>query len=231
MSSHNEYLLDYIGKSKTENLSNDLRKYANECNLRKSLDLPMSICSVLPPDNNEIMSLGMSVPNDLILDNFGHFLAGIIGRATPQTLIDDGGVGRSRIFKQSSTLNMFFQTERAFPSTSLPVGWTFRLGQGSTQPERDDFTIETLLGATPESSYQSTLQGTFSSSLGTVNVAKNYPNASGSGSISEMGLFCGTSNFSLSPTTSISMMTHDLISPVVNYTVGQIINLEMIWQT
>jgi len=228
---HNDYLLDYIGKSKTQKLTNDLRNYANDCNLRKSFDFPMSMCDVTPPESNEILSLGMSIPSDLILDNFGIFLAGIIGRATPQILIDTTGVGRSRIFKQLSTLNMFFQTERAFPSTSLPVGWAFQLGQGTTEPERDDFKIETLLGASPENALQSTLQGSFISGLGTVNVAKNYPNATGSGTISEMGIFCGTSQYIASPRTSISMMTHDLIDPVVIYNTGQIINLELIWQT
>ena len=229
---NNEYLLDYIGKSKTEKLSQDLRKYANECNLKKSISLPMSLVCVLPPLDNEIMGLGMSVPNDLILDNFGFYLAGIIGRATPINLIDDSGVARSRIFKQSSTLGMFANTQRDFaPNVPLTCGWAFKLGSGTTEPERDDFAIETDLPNSPENAYQPTLQGSHNSGLGTVNVVKNYPNASGSGVIKEMGLFDSLSNFNLVPNSTIHMMTHDLIDPVVPYSVGQIINLELIWQT
>jgi len=229
---HNDYLLDFIGKTKIKNVQDDLRKLANEQNCKKNYSLPMSIVDISP--DNCYSALGMSVPNDIICDNFGRYLLGIIGRLNVITdLTDDDGSLHTRNFNNSN-MELCFNNSRyfMFPTTvTVTCGSSFRLGSGDTEPERADFTIETLLPDTPESLYQQTLEGNLSVINGTVTLAKTYPSALGSGTIREIGYFQSLGLFSDVPPSIRCMFTHDLILPVVPYVAGQVINFEMVFQT
>ncbi len=227
----NEYLLDYIGKTKNSKTIDELRKLASELNIGNYCT-PMSIIDISPLD--EILQLGMSIPNDLILNNFGLYLAGFIGRiGNIATFVDDGGVTRTfnmGTTNQGDSFNCPRFNPFPAPIILMTCGTRFKLGQGSTLPARSDFKIETDLGSSPEKDLQNTLEGVFNSSLGKVTAAKAYPAAGGNGDITEIGLFYFMGNRLNSPASSAIMMTHDIISPAVNFVVGQTINVELVWQ-
>ncbi len=229
----NEYLLDYIGKTQTEKLQVELRKFVNENN-RCSL-LPMSLIN--SSKDSEIKSIGASVPNDLILTNFGMWIVGVVGRQTGSAFpfINDAG-SLTGTLPRFNGLDEFqaFATRYADNITGVnkSVGWNFQLGKGSTPPARDDFNIETPLDDSPENGVPGALQGVFSEVNGTFTTGVTFGGATGSGSVSEIGLFTRMANEKrLSPTSWRFMMVHDLISPVVNYLPGQSINVEIVFQT
>lgn len=234
----NEYLLDYIGRTKTEKLEADILKFVLEqnkkfCNV-ESYNLPMSIVNVNKPGDDEILQLGASVVSDLILNGFGQWINSWIGLPATNDFINDVGTPIIAVrVKQIGTTDFSdtFCIDRGIdfepnPDENSPCGTLFRLGSGITPPVRADFKIETLLGSAPESSYQNTGSGGYDSILGRITVARVYPNAVGTGTINEIGTFARvaqkTSSF-------ITMLTHDLISPGVDYTPGQTINVNLTW--
>jgi len=229
---HNEYLLDYIGKSKTEKTKHDLEKFVSNKNNRGGLGLPMALIDITNSDK-EILQIGSSVPNDLILNNFGHLMNAWIGLPLFENgFVDTGGTVRDNVQVVTNSSSNSNAIDRGIdfaevPDKVTPVGTQFRLGQGISPPARTDFDIQTPLGSAPESSLQNTNIGAWNSGLGKAIINRTYPNAVGSGIISEIGTFVSISD-KLSP--RLCMITHDLISPSVSYNAGQIINVELSWQ-
>ena len=234
----NKYLLDYIGKTKSRSLQDDIAKYVIEkkkvfCKV-DNFNLPMSIIDVTHPGEKEILQLGASIPSDLILDGFGQWINSWIGLPATNDFIDDSGnlLSAVKVKQTGSNLNSTECIDRGIqfetaPDEVSPCGTLFRLGSGITPPARGDFKIETLLGSAPENSFQGTGNGGWNSVLGKATVARSYPNAVGSGTINEIGAFAQVARrFS----SFITMLTHDLVSPGVSYTPGQVINVNLVWQ-
>jgi len=183
---------------------------------------------------NEILQLGASVPNDLICNGFGQWLNSWFGLPASNDFINDAGTPILAVrVKQIGTTDFSdtFCIDRGIdfepnPDENSPCGTLFRLGSGSTIPARDDFKIETLLNATPESSYQNTGSGGFNSGLGKVTIARTYPATSGTDTIREFGSFAQVAQKTSSFKT---MLSHDLVLPTVSYAPSQVINVELVW--
>lgn len=227
----NEYLLDYIGRSQTPKVKDDILKYCIEkknkfCGF-DGYNLPMSVISVTPPGDNEIKSLGASVLSDLILNNFGLWITGVLGmRGGTSSFTNESG-GAETVELVGGGSNQFNCAQDSDASKNPSTGSYFRLGSSAVAPTRNDFKINTLLGSTPESSLQATGDGLYSSILGRAIISRAFPGASGSDTVREMGLFYRLANTSLDGDNY--MVTHDLVSPVVAYDPGEIINVELIW--
>jgi len=231
--SHNDLLLEFIGKTKNNKTSYELLKLLSQNRKHCSIfDQPMNIIDITNPFDNEILGIGASIPNDLILDNFGIMLNGYIGLASGANMTDIGGTIRALISKGSGDTvwnNCFQDNNVPTADVSLPIGTQFKLGDGSVVA-RSDFDVDSPLPDAPENALQNTIDGGWNSGLGRVTTSRAFPSATGSGTISEIGLYTVMSKLFLAPNTFSFMITHDLVTPNLSYSAGQIINVETVWQ-
>ena len=223
----NSQLLELIGKTKTQNLIDDISKQYLEIQDKKfpslnHLTKALSIVSVTDPNETEIKDIGMSCVNDLLNDNWGKFLLAVIGAGQGIALQDDSDTTRSLTMQQTTDTNA-----GAYNTTNNPagqVGSAVQVGKGTAPATRQDFTIENPFVGGVESLKNSTGIGGWNSGLGQVDIATLISATLGAGSISETVLFCrwhvnvgGNSYF---------LMSRDNISPVVSFIAGQAINVD-----
>jgi len=139
--------------------------------------------TVIISDHDIVKGIAQSKPNNLILDNFGTWLAGLIrapvvGNKTI-SLQDDGDV--SRDVMTFATTAVAFNTHGA-----KTLGTGIKVGAGNTPAARDDFDIETAFIVAPEDDIFDT--GTGSYAGGAVSVG-GVITAGGAGTINETGLY------------------------------------------
>jgi len=176
------------------------------------------MCAVLEPKSKKIVDVGFNVPEDIILDNFGAWLAGIIRPAGVQstaTLVDIAGVSRT-VYLFSGVTSYLFNGSAGYNGALVQVG------AGSSTPARDDYTIETAFGTAPESTYFVT--GFASYGAGYVSFTGAVI-AGGSGTIAETGFLCKWNSRDSSTVQSIFMLFHDVIVDTVGFTAGQLITV------
>ncbi len=224
----NQQLLEYIGDTNSEKLIQNIAKqYGEDFNkrfpeyyhdLNGECAKAVSLVTVTDPNENEIKSIGMSCMNDLLNDNFGAFLKGILGiqTMTPMKNLSDAVI---QFTVPSGTLayNMF---------NISGIGSTLRLGNGATPATRQDFNIEAPFGTAPESNAFS-LAGVagWNSGLGQILFSGSI-SAGGSGAVSET---VWIQSFRLSGGNNDSFVSsRDNISPVANFIIGQTINVSYI---
>jgi len=223
----NQYLLDFIGKTKTEKLVNDFHKYLLEEKI-KTLGFNPRIsesCLIIVSENKEIKSLGGSKPSDLLVNNFGNWLAGMHrargGGTSTFTIKDTGSVDR--------ILNFYEPTDQQFTaggnSNVVSVGNEIQVGQGTTTPLRADIDIETAFSnGGAEDSPVNTGIGSYVPSSTQVRVPTTIAPTAGAGSISETVLIAKWYQ-----TTNIQrklILAHDAISPTVSFISAQSIFVE-----
>ena len=217
----NEQLLEYIGKTKTNNLIEQINKEYFE-NFRKqfpnfysSPEIAKASSLVTVTKENEIRSIGMSCMNDLLSDNYGIYLMSLYGgNLNIETLQDITNTGESVKFMGTGTM---------FNSTFVAVGTQIQIGKGTSTPTRQDFNIESPFTTAPESTIKNTANGGWNSGLGQVLASMIPFGAGGSGDISET-IFVQVMNI----TTNVQkkfLMSRDLISPISNFILGQTINV------
>jgi len=167
---------------------------------------------------------GQSKWRNLILDNFGLLLAGLISHHDVTTtthvgLVDDGGVSRDvavATYRPETTDHYVF-----VHTSGSDIGGHMRIGSGTTAPARGDYGIETPFTVAPESDYFDAGTGVYSA--GTITISGSIT-AGGSGTINEAGFF-----FKLRDAASllrIIMLFHDAISPGVSFSAGDPITVE-----
>ena len=166
--------------------------------------------------SGKVVARGKSKPNNLILDNFGTWLAGFIravgAGSTTVSLVDSAGATQSVALIGSTS---------QFNNTSLgSVGTKFQAGSGSTTPARADYAITTAFATEPEKSMFDT--GTGSYAVGAISVSGSIT-AGGSGRINEVGLFMCL--YAVGAPNKYFMLFHDLISPGVDFVAAQIITV------
>ena len=219
----NQYLLDYIGKTKTVKLVNEINKNYFEQVFKKypksdqtSISNIKGSSLVTIMEEKEIKSIGMSCVDDLLTDNFGLFWQGIIGRNTPKILVDHLGVNRSvNIYAVN---NSFTDTDGDPSASNYALGSYIQIGDGVTTPTRQDFELTNVIGG-----FNVTGLGGWNSGLGQVSVSSLSAVLIGSGTITETGLF----NRWFTPNTAVQfLMSHDLISPIVPYVNGNVASIE-----
>jgi len=134
-----------------------------------------------------IKGVSQSKPNNLILDNFGLFLAGLM-RAPVITktwisLTDSGGAARN-----VGTYGQWGANEHAFNLTNAAakMGTLIQVGAGTTPAARADEDVETPFGVAPEDDVFDT--GTGSYGVGSIACAGAI-SAGGAGTINEVCFF------------------------------------------
>jgi len=170
----NDLLNSLIGQSfnqkskfEAEKILKQIHKKADQYCMEKAL------CYIV--DNGEIKGVGGSslmknkktgeIVSDLILDQFGIWLAGIFSKDTTAiksvTMKQESGANTTlTIYTNSNVLN-FNRT------TSSNKGCLIRVGSGSTPPARTDFKIETGFGIAPENArFNAVTDPVFNSGLG-----------------------------------------------------------------
>lgn len=226
----NEYLNQFKGDTINDRIVKDSTNYLLEEKLRVTEKNPneVSLVSVLDPKTKEIISIGGSTPNDLILDAFGLLLQEhnrVAGFAPP--------IDSALVFKAIDGIARVFRMVSASPQVSYnsPLGTRggqIKIGQGITAPARTDFDIETPFVTSPESLLTNVTAPFYDNTLFQIQFFSSLQ-AGGSGSISEIGFFCLWRDLTTGATRSY-MLAHDLISPSVSFIANQIITMNWVWQ-
>ena len=185
----------------------------------------MALCYIV--DKNEVLGVGGStllkdkngkIISNLILDNFGIFLAGIFKAflgGTKTVLLRSTTVPNEAVNTYGGNL---------FGITAVNFGSFLQVGSGSTPPSRSDFNIETAFGTAPESvALTGVSDPVFNSGLGNFKYSVSIQ-AGGAGTINESVSF-------LKFTTNVFnfrsfAMFRDIISPSASFIAGQTIALE-----
>ncbi len=218
----NSQLLEHIGETKTENLLNDISKQFQENLVKRFPDyyksqILKSLSIVSITENKEIKSIGMSCMNDLLTDNFGNFLKGILGIQ---------GFFMNDLSNSAKQYNCPNGTTAYNHSGIGTLGTTIQVGTGLTPATRQDTNIQNPFGTAPESSaFNLAGVGGWNSGLGQISMSGAIT-AGDSGAISEAVLIQKFRNFNLG--TGTSVFSRDNISPVANFIVGQTINVNYV---
>lgn len=215
----NEILLDKVGQTKTKQTIDDCYKIYKEKLDKKYPEYfvknSSKMCSlVTATENNEIKGIGMSTLNDLLLDNWGLILGGILDGTSRNniTLIDETGIGSFQ-FRVWGT-----QAQIMFTTNSGAVGSQIKVGTGVTPATRQDFRMQTLFATLVSGN------GGYNSGLGKIDIPATAI-AGSSAIISETGLFGRWKAWAFLVIKTL-MIAHDNISPTVSVINGQSINVD-----
>jgi len=112
----------------------------NEARKNKEYYPDMTMVTVLSPKDHKIKDIGFNKPNDLLLDNFGNWIAGLalptFNSGITKTLKNDAG--------NNIDMYMGYLTGAAFywnHQVNVAPGFVFRLGSSSVAPARTDYKI------------------------------------------------------------------------------------------
>jgi len=218
----NSQLLELIGKTETENLKSDITKQYTE-NFHKRFPewfeenkhMAKAFSLVTVTKEKEIKSIGMSCINDLLNDNFGQFLKGIIGLQSFTATILDGGAKSFNTLSGNAGYNM--------ANIGIAMGSYIQVGSGNSPATRQDFNIENPFGTSPESLLSGIigLSG-WNSGLGLISMIRSF-NAGGSGAISETILVQAWRATDSNHRQAV--YSRDNISPVANFIIGETVNV------
>jgi len=216
----NSQLLEHIGKTKTDNLIRDIQKEYFEQRQKKFENKnetinPMSVVSAIK--DGEIKSLGMSCISDLLLDNWGKFYACFLGRTNQQVMQDISNITRN--FNWSGTNRMWNNQYNS-------CGTSVQIGQGATPAQITDYGINTPFVGGIESTRRSTGIGFYTVGLSTANVSTHWSPMSQNGSIAETVFFLNMRDESGATITRVIAISRDNISPVVNFSIGEQVNVD-----
>ncbi len=223
----NSQLLEIIGKTKTKNLIDDISKHYFEIQKKEfgsnNISKALSIVSVSQPKETEILDIGMSCIQDILSDNWGEFLKGILTSNQTVSLTDDAGTPRSVQLGGGVSGNLNPYNVNNNPAGQ--VGSICRIGKGTTPATRQDISIETAFtNGGIEDGTISTGSGGFNVGLSQIDIPCVISPLAGSGAISETGLF--TRWHYVGGANARFLITRDNISPVVNFIAGQAVNID-----
>jgi hypothetical protein len=219
----NPYLKELTGKTLSNKLKADAKKYMKEQQLKffngfipQAKETAYIFCS---DKEGRIKGVGASCVDDIFNDNIAkwwsaHLRAPTTGITDPDiVLIDTGGTNRNvRIYNVANMFNSHISQTR---------GSYFQLGSGTTAPARDDNGIETALGTAPESTVFGTGAGVYSAGQIT---ASNSIVAGGSGTVAES---VWIHRFVVNTAVSSNFCwAHDAISPTVGFTPSDTLTCE-----
>ena len=167
-----------------------------------------------------IKGIGLNVPNDLILDNFGLLLASLIrapvAAVTAFNMTDVTGAVKS--FNSYSSGGASAYTFNNSLTAAIALGTQLQVGSGTTAPSRGDYCIETAFVTAPESGRFATGIGSYAA--GAISFSGAIT-AGGSGVVNETGFFAIWRNLA----TPTVMLFHDVLAAGVPFTAGKIINV------
>jgi len=218
----NSQLLELIGKTETENLKSDIRNQYTE-NFHKRFPewfeenkhMAKAFSLITVTKNKEIKSIGMSCIDDLLNDNFGQFLKGIIGLQSFTGVRLDSTVNSFNTLSGNAGYNM--------ANIGIAMGSYIQVGKGSATATRQDFNINDPFTTSPESLLGGIIGFSgWNSGLGLISMIRSF-SAGGSGSISESILV--QSWRATDSNHRQCVYSRDNISPVANFINGETVNV------
>ena len=234
----NEYLLDFIGKSNSQNVLNDAKKFVLEEKSKalKFAPRPNVISLVHTENKNEIMQIGASKPDDLISDNLLIILAGMFGTPTSENrliqLIPTDGILRDFhvIARQPASGSTTTYTSM-YASTAGGLSCNIQVGKGVTGATRQDFKIEDpFANGGLEDGINPIGAPVYNPSLSRNSFATSFL-ATGLGGISETVLQTRyMTNLTGGRTTKLVQLSRDNISPIVSFIASESVFVEYVFQ-
>ena len=223
----NDFLENYVGFTAKQSVLDEIHKSLLQERAKvlgyENKVIPIATVRIEDPKSKEILSIGASIPNDLITDNWGELLAAIHGPfTTARTFsglndVGNGGPFTIRVWRAASgnSWDRNFRTQ-------------IQVGSGSSPVARTDFNIETAFGSGIESTRVPSNSGGYNATLGQVKVSANISPTTGGGTVTESCMFWDiTDDASILRT---YLMSHDLIAPGVVFLAGQSIVPEYTYQ-
>jgi hypothetical protein len=195
---------DQLPKLKGATLDDILQQRIDEQHVSDS-----TIAAVLKSkDNPRIMEVGFSDPDDMLLNNFGMWLASIIQPPsvgiTGYTMYDTSNTARTSIYLDST----FF---------SSPAGFIFQFGAGTTTPARTNYQMQTPFLGSPEMNKFNV--GSSSYAGNTISFA-NVITAGGSGTINEVGVFFQTWMWDSNSVQRVFLLIRDVLGTGISFVAG-----------
>lgn len=227
----NEYLNQFKGKTINDRIVKDSSNYLLEEKLKENKKIPneVSLVTVIDPKTKQIISIGGSIPNDLITDAFG-LMWSQHNRVVVGGTVDFGGlIAEDGVSRTIRLINVGTPVNTRYNEGNLPnAGGQVKIGQGITAPVRTDFDIETPFVTTPESLPVNVSPPIYDNVLNQITFF-TLQVAGGSGIISEIGFFLLWRDLTTGVTRRY-LIAHDLVSPTVSFVVGQSIAVNWTWQ-
>lgn len=221
----NSELFDNIGKTYGRNILNDISKLYFEKKNKifepiENITNSMSIVSVL--SQGEILAQGMSCVHDVLNNNWGKMLTGLLSDDEADYILQDiTDVARTMRFSGQSAINF----ARTFGGAVL--GSQAQIGQGSTPATRSDFNIETpFANGGLEDSLTNTGTGVWVEAQGHATVPIVINPTTGAGVISESVLVMSWIDKGV--VVRKLLASRDNISPVVNFGAGATLTIDYI---
>jgi len=223
----NSQVLEYIGKTKTKNLIDEIQSEYFEV-MKKDFpkvggigSIKPRICSVVTAlKDNEILQIGINCKNDLILDNFGGMLGVMF---SGRTLIWSMKSTSAQVnnFTVSTSGQLDFQSAQGNFGNSN--GARMNIGSGSTPPTRQDFAMDiNIAGIT-------IFPASYNSGLAKVSFAGVFSPAPTPNTVREVSCGARWRTNIASPTGGTFrelLLTREVISPFVPYLTGQTVNVD-----
>jgi hypothetical protein len=164
--------------------------------------------------NHKILEIGFNTPDDLILNNFGTWLAHLL-QGPSQTNVQGYTLYNITNTAKASTIFGYFGTSSYTFNGTPANGIQIQFGSGSTAAARTNYSIQTALGNAPENTRFPSGAGAYANnyvSFGNVIIA------GGSGTINEIGLFGFW--YWLAGVQDTYMLCRDVLGAGVSYVAG-----------
>lgn len=229
----NDWLLDYIGQEMTpelrQEISNRLLKQKQEYVGFITFFQEVSLVWV-NDKNGKIKAIGGTVPNDLISNQFGEFLRVLFNSVSNAirsvTLTDKDSVAKTfRVTGQGQSFEHFWNNSN-FTSAVSFMGGSIKVGSSGTTPTRADLDVNGQFPDAPENIEKSTSSlSVWNSGLGQITNGVSIGATGGSGNVAETVLFMEMDDFTSNNVSEEINFAHDLISPVVPFGFGTMINV------
>jgi hypothetical protein len=223
-------LEDYKGKTLNNRIQNELDKYALEQRLKANNNNSMfGVQSMViigaKKHGDMIKSVGVSKPNDLILNNFGNFWAALFtalnNSAIPFTMRDiTDSEFTYRTYRETST------NPRTYNEGGANLGSQIGIGSGTTEPVRSNTDIETYFGSSPESTRQNTSTGGWNTDNGHVTYVYAIT-AGGSGTIRETATFGVWKE--INGNVKTNMLTREVLDTFQDFSATDPISVKYTW--
>ena len=216
----NKWLDTFIGATFKQKAVHAAQRYLMEQKLRHLGYKPMiseTSLVTITDKHRQILGMAGSKPSDLVLDQFGAWLAGFIravtvgGTVTAVTMKADSGIDQ--------TVNVYGGAGFNINSAGTR-GTQIKVGSGSTAPARTNYAIQTDFGTAPESGYFDTNTGSYA--VGVISLSGAIT-AGGAGTINE-DILVGVWINSNSAQNKFALF-RDAVSPGVAFVAGGIINV------
>jgi len=223
----NQLLLDYKGYSFNQKIINDCNKIILENKSKVLGYLPrpaeISLVTVLDKNKKEILDIGASEPNDLILDVFSNVIIELGGRTNNLVIQQRDTSGVLQNIKGKGSIQNWYNF-----AITTSTGTRIGIGSGLTPPARTDFNLTTPFGVAPESGFTNTTIGGYNSGLGQVSAGSTIGATGGAGTVNETILLTfWTDPANIARAFAIA---HDLISPAPSFGIGNFVNVVYTWQ-